>query len=492
VKIVTKVAPKSHGSDTFSTNFLNLFFGLYLVLAIGLMAYTPPFQSADSFAHFDRAVGISEGQLVANTIKGTSGTYLPSGMVNLEDVFSTIPFNPVARTSKIQFQYGWHQQWDSAKIFVPYSTGGNIPFLYLPQVFGIWLGRVSSGHVLVSYYLAELFNLVAFVALARWALSKFPKRLALPLGLFVLFPTVLSVVTSVTPDSLLLALSMVFAASCYTSYSQHVRGESAWDPSRDETSFIPQPLVRADTMYWIGFASLFFMTLEKPPLIVLGLFLPIADLYQDLRRYIRRALVFGVSAAACSELWSVFGAQGAGGPIKQSSFSPGRQMRLMLTSPLKDVDVVFHTLQSWWWLLTTQFFAGIGWLDSTFPRWFYLSLLILFIAALVNTEQRSRGDLTRFTWCLFVIIAALVLNCFALYVFYNSYDAAKIYGLQGRYFLPMIPPLVVILGMGRERTTKLRFGSGIISENASLALVCVEFLIVAEYLVTLRSRYWVK
>jgi uncharacterized membrane protein len=476
----------------FSKTFINSFFCLYFVIGLGLMSLSPPFQSADAFAHFNREVGIASGQLIATTQHGSSGSYLPSGVLWLEDGFSTIPFNPFARASEYQFHDGIQRNWNTPKIFVQYTTGGNIPFLYVPQVLGVLIGKFFSPHILVSYYLAELMNLLAFVALARWALFQFPRRLAFPLGIFLLLPTVISVAISVNPDSLLLSLSLVFAASCFTGYSENLEGSLSQTDLLHATRQSIRSRKKITRAYCIAFISLFLMTLEKPPLVFLGLLLPLADLYSNLRRYLVRAVAFMGSVSIAYSLWSIFGARGAGGPIPQSSFAPARQIRLMITDPLKDVEVVGETLRKWGWLFWKQLIAGIGWLDVSFPTWVYVSLSVAFIFSVLSTQYRRRGDVSRFAWSLLVLVITATAISFSLYVSYNSYAASAIYGLQGRYYLPLIPPMIVILGLQRTRTPTFRIATTAASEYAAILLISVQLLIATEYVVILLSRYWYK
>lgn len=476
----------------FSKPFINSFFCLYFVIGLGLMILTPPFQSADAFAHFDREVGIASGQLIATTQHGSSGSYLPSGEVWLEDGFSTIPFNPFARASEYQFHAGMQQNWNTPKVFVKYTTGGNIPFLYMPQVLGIWIGRLFSPHILVSYYLAELANLIAFVTLARWALLQFPRRITFPLGIFLLLPTIISIAISVNPDSLLLALSLVFVASCFNGYSENRASGVTTTESFQATRRATRSRKRITGSYRIGFISLFLMTLEKPPLVLLSLLLPLADLYTNFRKYCQRILVFMGSVSITYALWALFGAKGAGGPMPPGSFSPSRQLRLILTDPLKVVEVTSQTIGKWGWLFWKQLIAGIGWLDVAFPTWFYASLSVVLILSIVSTIYRRRSDLTRAIWLLLVLAITASAISFSLYVFYSPYAASSIYGLQGRYYLPLVPPIILVLGLERTRTPLWRITTNTASEYAAITLISLQLLSATEYIFVLLSRYWYK
>jgi uncharacterized membrane protein len=469
----------------FSKAFVNSFFAIYLLIGLGLIALSPPFQSADAFAHFDREVGIASGQFIATTQHGSSGSDLPIGVLWLEDEFSTLPFNSFSRVSASQFRIGNELYWNTPKTFVKYTTGGNIPFLYLPQVIGVEIGKLVSSRILVSYYLAEVVNFLAFLGLTRWAFSRLPRRLAIPLGVFLLLPLVTSIAISVNPDCLLMALSTVLATTCYRSFTaRHDNADSSLVRTRDADHGM------VSRMYYLGFASLFFMALDKPPLLLLGLLLPMADLYSDLRRYAVRAVTFMASAGVIYELWSRFGARGAGGPIPASTFAPARQVRLMVTDPLKDIDVLATTLWRSGWIYWEQLVAGIGWLDVFFPPWVYDTLSVIVAVSIFSIVPRGPRDARRFLWSISILLLTALATSFSLYVFYSSYGAVSINGLQGRYYLPFIPLLIVVLGIQTTRPPLAPRVATAIGEYGATALVSFQLLAASEYSVTLLQRYW--
>ena len=478
------------GTSTYSRAFVNSLFAIYLLIGLGLIALTPPFQSADAFAHFDREVGIARGQLIASTHHGSSGSDLPIGVLWLEDEFSTLPFNSFSRVSASQFRIGNEFDWNTPPTFVKYTTGGNIPFLYLPQVLGVEIGRLLSPRILVSYYLAEVMNLLAFLGLARWAFSRLPRRLAIPLGVFLLLPLMTSIAISVNPDCLLMALSTVLATACYRAYTAYREDVAASGVSPRDEEARAASRAAMSRWYYVGFASLFFMTLDKPPLILLGLLLPLVDLYSNLRRYVIRVLTFIASAGIVYELWSRFGARGAGGPIPASTFAPARQLRLMVTDPLKDTEVLATTLWRSGWIFWEQLVAGIGWLDVFFPRWVYTSLTVLVVASIFSIVPRSTLGTWRLVWSLAVLILTALGTSFSLYVFYSSYGATTINGLQGRYYLPLIPMLIVVLGIQTTHSPLSRRFANVVGEYGGTALISFQILVATEYAVTLLQRYW--
>jgi uncharacterized membrane protein len=482
----------SPNASHFSKRFLRLFFSLYFVLGLGLIGLTPPFQSPDAFAHFDRAFGIAQGQITTTTSEGVPGNVFPVGVYQMEVIFSGMAAGPAARVSKSEFVYGWHQTWNSPKYFTAYDTGGNAPFLYIPQALGIAIGRILSGHLLVGYYLAEIMNLLAFSVLTRWAMAQLPKRLGFPLGVFLLLPMVYSLAISVNPDCLLLALSTVFAASCYNRYRE------AREPSATSTS---TPSKRAAVLHpwniWpsssdrIGYLSLLFVTIEKPPMVILGLLLPIADLSLSVRRYVLRSIVVTGSAIAAYEVWARFltGSPGKASPV--TGVAPARQLELVLTNPVKDFDVVTQTLRINGLLYCKEFIAGIGWLDTWFAGWFYQGVGAIFILAVVSAITLRRRRAVRTLWSLLVLALAASALMFTFYLVDTPYSNPTITGFQGRYLLPLLPSLLVVLGWQSDSISpRTRLASNVVREYAATALVGLQLWIYTDFVITVLHRYW--
>jgi len=469
-----------------SRRFLGVFFSLYLVLGLGLIGVTPPFQSPDAFAHFDRAVAIAQGQLISTTSAGSPGDVFPVGVYQTEVIFSGMAEAPAVRLTSSEYVYAWHQTWSSPRYFTIFDTGGNIPFLYAPQVLGVEIGRVAGGHVLVSYYLAEIMNLLAFVALTGWAMSQFSKRLALPFGVFLVLPMVTSLAISINPDCLLIALSAVFAASWYRRLA--AVAERSGSPNVAATGRPWNVWATRDDR--IVYAALFFMAVEKPPLLLLGLLVPLADVASSVRRYVLRVGVIVVSVALAYELWARVASVAHVKSHLARGVAPVHQLRLVLTNPVKDFDVLTTTLRQYGLLFAKEFIAGIGWLDTWFPSWFYQGMAVILVAAAVSATTLRRWGNARAAGSLFVLALTAGALLFTFYLVDTPYFNPTVIGFQGRYLLPLVPSLLVALGWRPPPTRRLPVLGLTVERYGALALVTLQIWIFTAYVVTVAHRYW--
>jgi uncharacterized membrane protein len=463
---------------------------MYLVLGLGLIALTPPFQSPDAFGHFDRAIGLSEGKIDNTVVHGVPGDPFTIGLIEMETMFSTLPWGKRVTANKFDYTYSWQKTWNMPSYFTNFEYGGNYPLLYVPQTLGVVVGRMVSNHLLVAYYLAEIFNLLAFVGLTRWAFARFPKRIALPMGIFLILPTVNSLAISVNPDNLLLALSVVFAAAVYCSNCEVHDRESPPPLVLGRASRAAHGRARPNLYYQIGFVSLLLMALEKPPFLLLGLLLPLADLHSNLRRYIRRAVVFMVSAGVVYELWAKFGAGSQGKPVPQPWIMPLHQLKLVLTNPAHDVNVLVQTWQHYGLWYVKEFVAGISWLDTWFPKWFYILVYFVLLLAVLYSVVAGRREKLRTLWSLFVVALAAGALITTFYLLDTSYASNVITGFQGRYLLPLLPVLLVVLSPEPTRWPRFRPIGALVQEYASFALIGLQLWIFTSFVLTLLRRYW--
>jgi uncharacterized membrane protein len=205
-----------------------------------------------------------------------------------------------------------------------------------------------------------------------------------------------------------------------------------------------------------------------------------------------RVSLFAASVAVVFLIWTKFGSRGRAGPISGGGPEPFRQFTLLVRDPVRVVHVLWQTTRTLGWLDVKQSIAGIGWLDVSFPTWFYAGLIVTFVVVLTSAIRFERRDVARFVGGLLVIVATVLATGFSLYILATPYGAATMYNIQGRYLLPLVPVLIVVLGLQTARRPPLIVVSRFVDEYAMISLVGLQLLVAAEYAVMIRLRYWVK
>ncbi len=197
------------------------------------------------------------------------------------------------------------------------------------------------------------------------------------------------------------------------------------------------------------------------------------------------------SVGAAYEVWATLLTGARGAPTRIAGVMPGRQFALVLTHPLKDVAVISHTLHVEGVLFAKEFLAGIGWLDTWFPSWFYQGVGGLLLLAVLRTISLRRRYLVRTAWSLLVMVLATIALMFTFYLVDTPYSGVVITGFQGRYLLPLLPSLLVVLGWQSGSTPMRERGiAKVVEEYTAIGLVGLQLMIYAAFVMTLLKRYW--
>ena len=283
---MSEAAPfRKHGFSRRLSEFTpaQVFVGVATVVGALLVVITPPFQVPDEPNHLARAFQVSEGRFVSQRIAGSVGGWLPRSLDQVADtVMGKVPFNPDVKPDLDTWARAFDiplLPHDRIEAVFP-NTALSGPVAYLPQAFGIDLGRMQGVSALMLLYwgrFASLFWCVALTALAiRW-LTVRPWTCML----LALLPMTLYVRSSVSSDGPTLALTMLAMAICLRPIDRARRdGHVARNESTDRRQ------------WWLLFGIAALLALGKPPygaVVFLALATP-PRLVGGMKRYIAMML----------------------------------------------------------------------------------------------------------------------------------------------------------------------------------------------------------
>jgi hypothetical protein len=428
--------------------FLNLLIGLLWVVA------TPPFEVPDEPAHFFRAWAISTGQVSVPQGDGVFGAWIPS------DVVATV--ETLLRRSERRL--GQPPPADSA--IPPNSPRGRLIFLtarstapkraaaftapsytpvgYIPAVVAIAASRAAGGSTLTSLYAVRFANLAAASLLILAALRIAPMG-RWTIALCAMLPMQLFIRTSASIDALLDATAIVVIAIA-------LRAMSGIEPKRG-----------IDVLGAGG--SVLLLMLIKPGF----LFLPWAALCRpraQWRNAVARiaaatVLIAAVSGTALSLAWASRNAPPTNTDI-------GQRAREALLQPVDTLGTLETELTQKGPFWAAEMIGNLGWLDIPLPRWLVIALGgVLVLVALVDGPA---GITMARNWRLASIAAAMAAIASILVIVYLAATARDpLHAVQGRYFLPALPLLLVALGSARLRREASDLGLGLTVAAAAIA-----------------------
>lgn len=419
-----------------------IFFAVVSILfGCATIALTPPLRGPDEAAHFLRAYGIAQGEIVARTAdeRGRKGIFLPA------DLYRDFRFFDDARERFTQDGGGYAARMaeframraatdtandgpvsDAGAAFAPYSgSEGYSPVPYLPYSAAALLGRGLGWDFVTTLYAMRAAGLALSTAIAAAAIALAPRLRWMFLAVAML-PAALYGRSVVSADALTISATLLAIALCL----------------RAGLGLASAPAARA-----FSFAV---SALCKPPQIAFCLLEAMARDWRLLPRGFVSAILVAAPGVLIAVLWAlVAGTDSAGWRLYESStddpaqFDPGWKLAFLLAHPLHFPRVLFGSLD-YVPELARQAIGVLGWLDAPLRGWGYVA-----IAALLATtalQPLAAGAAVRLrlagTTLTVAIVYALAV-CLIFFLAYTPTDSTRILGLQGRYFIGVLPLLAI-------------------------------------------------
>jgi uncharacterized membrane protein len=386
----------------------------------------PPFQNPDEPAHFRRAEHISRGHLIGNRYaEYNSGGETDANIGAANAPFYPIPFHSHVKATREMFAQADLVHWGGPTVEQHFpNTAIYPPFLYLPAVAGIWIGKAVDWPITDTLYLSRLLTGLCSLALAAVALALAGNAAPWLFSVLTL-PMSLSLMAAVSQDGPMLGLAALAAAICL----RMVRDGAP--PFRHALAVLT--------------VALMLIGMARPPYAALAL-LPLAlPGTRPAARWLCAALVLGAVIA-----WSGLAAMVAQVIMVRTGTmpDPALQIRFLLDDPIRIVSVAARTIAVMGGSYVIQFIGQLGWLDLALPRWFHGAAGIILLAALLGSMsgprfQAPQSQTPHWGWIMVVAsaLAVSVVAMFAIqYLTWTKVGLDVVEGMQGRYFL--VPALV--------------------------------------------------
>jgi uncharacterized membrane protein len=406
--------------------------GLALCFGLLIAVLTPPFTGADERDHFTRAFQISGGSVLTTKHGRYYGAYLPTSFAQQANELKHASYYDPNHTAYLHLLNA--PSPTGPTVFVSLGNAASYgPGAYAAYAPAIAFGRLLGLSSLELLYLARFAGVIAYVALLTLAVRRLPvHRWVLVAGGLV--PAALNQASTVSADGLTMVLSfLIVAESLYLSTtSEKVR----------------RSLVE------IGVAVV-LLALTKPPYVVLAGLLVIPIWRRRRRDTATLAGILAVGAVSALT-WGWYQsshslAQDTPGLfLSQASdrfafqhIDIARQTHFLLTQPWVFVAALTRSIDH----------AGLSTLHQLFgllaiyqEAWWLvlLALATLLFSGIVN-EARSPTHLDRVlrTGLLLGVVVVFLGVYVIAYTNWNAYHAPIIEEVPTRYFLPLIPWLLI-------------------------------------------------
>lgn len=396
-----------------------------LLLGFGLLwvFLVPPFQTQDEYDHFHRAFSLTEGQWTLDAIPGDAGGMLPRSFKTLAAAVSpnglehnlraSIDWRTIVAAWRIPLQ-------PDDRVFISYwQTTAYTPVPYLPQILGIGLGRILHAPPLGLLYLGRLANLLAAVLLGVWGIRA-AGRHGWMLAQVGLLPMAVSVAASLSADVMFLGMTFGFLG-VLLGMAEGLRLATARQFTLLAGLFVGISLCKAYVALWGVVLAFPYCRLPRRHLTILaaGLGLGFASTagWGFAVRHLDLCLLPGHD------------------PLQQAVHALGHPW-LFARMLLRDLTPTWGDVR--------ELIGVLGWLNLIFPAGLYVAYLMLLAAcAFGSGGALPVGWGGRATLLLVVLLLHADIHA-RQYLLFTPVGSGQVLGVQGRYFLPYLPVLLLI------------------------------------------------
>lgn len=409
-----------------------LFLVTLSVLMVGYMVLFAPVTVPDEQAHYISAYRMSnfflfhwnqasaEGVLMRQADADFFGRFASSGMLD-ESKFITLIQSFSAFTNNTEM--------------VPYgaSVATSVPLGYLASAFGIALGRALHLGAVPVFYLGRMFNMAEFAFLMYFAVRRTPVAKN-AFCVIALFPMTIHVAASYSYDGMVIGVSALLLAEILR-------------------MFYGDAVTWKQMIYcFVLCAILAPSKMVYTPLICLVLLVP-SDRFRTLckRPWMLKcamilAGILGLLVMQLSTMSSYVG-EGAAGSYIAWADEEGYTLSWALGHIVNTIGVFLNTiLQKTDYYVNTMLGSSLGWFQLSVPQYFYLPFAGLFlVGCMKKTSEPRQLPYGAKCWTFLMVAGSAMLILASMFLSWTPISSTVIEGVQGRYFLPLLPAVILLL-----------------------------------------------
>jgi uncharacterized membrane protein len=439
---------------------------LLVILLAGLLAVivTPFGAGFDEETHLARIWEMSAGVLLPNALLG-EGEHYPRAFYDL----SYRQYKNLTPVSREMWVRQLEVRIDPADQMAYETRSVLFPLVYAPQAaLMALLARVLDAPVSLTYYLLRASYLALYAALVFLAIRLIPTGKWL-LTILALSPASIVLASTISPDSATLGVAMLLLAWVLKLSSRE-----------------PSPLSRRQILLTLGLVIL--VSSMKIAVLFVGVLLLLRPRdFSSRRAWATFAVAALTLVAAVFVVWTYsVSLQTEFAPAIEAA-DPLAQARHVLAHPGEFAAVVWDNLvtqASRYW----QEMIGVsGYAYWKMPAFVYLVYPALVLVALLSDGAGTILDRRRRAILLGVGLAHTLGVMLVLYLTLSPVGSQTIIGIQGRYFIPGLPYLLLGLAPATPVIRRVELPMRIVS--AGIALVAAVALGLAYHIVCGENYY---
>lgn len=405
---------------------------IFSVYTLAMLFLIPPLNTPDEWTHFGRSYKLSQyiehvgdnDYLVNNKYYGPSLGCLSYGN---PEVTNEVSNREDIRTCLFSGENDYQDGYNFNKLYYLNPIGHIIPSI------GIKIADFITNSPLVIFFFGRLLNFIVSFLIIHYSIKK-SKENKIILLLVATIPMLLQQMISYSYDSLLnsfmifyIYLIMKHMSSCKMSVLDYV-------------------------LFFLSF--LFVLNIKY---IYLLLLLPLIYIVKKgkLKINLKTDLIYAlkvilpciiaiVLSYILHKLWINFSVYLNSLTGLVSSSSDASNMSLIISNPSMIFSLALNTLSVYGWFYIKSLFGYFGWFAFSFDDYIYYIYFVLIFITIMSRKLSTNLFTSIQRIFNIIIVFALVSFVFgAMYISWSSYGLDYIDGVQGRYFLPILPLLLI-------------------------------------------------
>ncbi len=400
-----------------------------LLAGMVYMMMLPAFTAPDEIAHYTAAYKWSNYLMFQEAVDEEGNLYMRAE--DVEQVSRAQVHLPTKENYRNIASSLFDTCHDSEMVSFHYQQVTTGPVSYIPQTLGITLGRLLNLGWAMTIFLGRLMNLLFFAVCVYYAIK------IMPFGKLILFsvsmlPMTLELISSLSYDVMPLALSLLFTAVCF--HYIYV-AEKIGRKEICVLAVLLALLAPCKTVYFL--------------LAGLCLLIPREKFGTKKFFWCSAAIVLGVAlfALILNNMVVLSGFVNDEGNYITWAGEPGYTWGILLSNPLKTVGIfvnTFRALAEYYW--NTMIGMSLSWQNVEIGNGYVTAFTVILLASVLMKDGESQIlKLAQKAWCGFLCVCVVILVCLSMLLGWTPISYNYIAGVQGRYFLPILPLALLLL-----------------------------------------------
>ena len=440
----------------------NLFIIIGLIFGLILVFVNPPWQSNDEDRHYYISYKFSEGEFIP---KYESAINIPRNVVRVTQSFQGLPFHNGTKINSQQMKELEKIPVNSKDRFI-FSTP-NIPNLnpaYIPNAIGILIGRILKPYPVWTMWFGRMGGLFFYLIIMYLVIRLTP----IFKGVFFVFglsPMVLFQSASITYDTMSTVL-------CFMTIALTLR----YALIESETLNLKNTL--------LVLIVIIFAQLSKGGYILLPIIMFIVPLKKFggwaklIPFFIFFALLYFFENATINSFVASINPlkveSSTGAAVMQNDFegNSSQMVSYFVSKPFEAIDIAIKNIlmqrENWIGGIMGRF--GYSYLLLPIPI-LILQWIVIIVVAFFESKSEYKLNILQKTIILAIGIISYFLIIFGMWAGSSPLGAKMVFGLQGRYFVPIVPVLLLFLYNSQYEIKSWHKWKGIILSIYSIAIL---------------------